>query len=1486
MRDLSFSNMNEEKANNYKIMLSWCKSDVEDNANLRIYFKNKDGNFKNGKFCEIAKKANAKYKYSLESVLVLAHFLFLYTKKHPRFLSEQYEYETKVLEYEFGQIPTIGELTESLVHLEKFLAEIVYLIHPEEFEKAMSKSKFGLDDIMSFQRRIDDKFGLFDESLFSVSEIAYTLRKFRNDQHPFKNPDFLIPTGFGSGETLRNIRNSITSFILLVVWYRYDDIYTALERNGAFNPEDVAIAGADILERYVGKLRNKQLSIINDNIYKSTETNSLEQIIDVKLKHYQNNADGANDNDDSYINANELLYDQNEHFSLLAGESGSGKTTMLAYMIYKAITDWMQDKENKPLPIKIELDRITSEVDLFNYIIHEIAKKEGMNTDDKTQHQKDVKEINAIRTYLRKIFNEGRCLLFIEGLNEIVQKDQSGNNVSFELRTQVINDILEFSLNFNKVRYFVTTRISGIFTNERGTIGQFKRYDLQPLDDLQILTQINNYNSIVSNSHTHQEYISKDLWNSIRNHKIGELAQNPMQLMQIVELFGKNGIKEEDYNIPISELYRKLIEERLINKANFLLPEVNDKNILVLLINNLLRNIAKELFENQCRSVDYERILARKDDIITNSSSITIEDLLRVATSLFILKKENDEYSFSHDSWQEYYLAFDFAQQVKCCKDDDVKLRSAIEQFGNKPEDFQKQDMMDILRETFEILENEWLSGSRKERDENIKTCINRIKEIKLEDIGNEYNPEEIKKQNELNELYDKIKKYNKDYAEKTNDSRRRMSKLAKTFLSLGDSLGEWKQLTLTNNDFTITTTEGTILPKVNILLPVLAYATTTITDETFNNDISIPGNNCLNIQPKEIVRQFVTAQLAIFKKTHEEGFSNTEPDVITAQVNDILKPIFLCIALLNDEKLIEAILMPYWFRLWVMRPEDEMKIYEKVWKRTNALNVVPGVLIEHNTNLLLLYRHLYEKYKQIVIMSLSDTALQIERMMMRILLLLKDEQILNVIDTLTHQKVDEIEQIINRRLCANALLVLNNVDIMINKLNEINRSLRKDDINFEYRFRSGIHKRAASKLITKFDNLKVQELVIGKECENDKTLIGLIEDLPMGSDVHIKVLRSVLMRYNMIAPDMLAVLEKYLASEDGRNIIGRHPDLLDLLPLDMIPQCYKSTYDQEILQIVNKKTGPYSVSKIYYQEITCHDKRAVAIPLPSTREDLNSFYIRFDGTGSIYKTQCIDMCMEEQAKYSNRPILVIEKIPDNGMQEGYVEIFSDEDGIYTKNISFDSFIDLIRINHPERYHASICGYLVNSCNIKRDIKDIFLFCKKKSRTVDILNRYLNGEIEKWEFSIPNVCVVIETSSSQTQLFSPYKSGILNKFDPRQYRTGSFFSNYPSSLSSGIKKGDFVIYERNDMIYPLPNKLVKEKRDSVLGFVEGIFVKDKNDNLMVSVTDNLNYAFYLEKGTDASSFKKGDKVSFFPSIDYDNKKIINVALFVEKTTKD
>lgn len=1397
----------------------------------------------------------------IEAVLTLGHAFFKYVRiNENRIISD--DFEKYALLYRFRNQPE-SELIEKLGGVETFLKEIAFLLYPDKkssIENIQGEKSLSESGNLNLVKR--------NNALFcSIDEV---LRGYRNKNfHGVPSSPYYIPKDNDENgyEIRQKAQHLMASFIILVLLYKYDALYEALEKEGAFNSEKVAIKGAEFLEKYVEDLNFKQIEYINKDIYKIDDSSNLEQIIDIRLKRFESNEEEDDGSEDNYINADDLLENKEDHFILLGGESGSGKTTMLAYMIYKSISAWKKDKENNPIPIKIELRKIKSEgqqniyENFFDYVVMNVANTKGIGTNDQSIGENDIRSLNAIRTYLRNIFSKGNCILFIEGLNEIVQKDKDGNNISLVLRKRVIQDIEEFSLNNNKVRYFVTTRISGIMTNEQGSIDHFLRYDLQPLDDVQILTQINNYNNIVSTGNKSKQAFSSDLWNKIKDHKIGELAQNPMQLMQIVELFGNRGIEKEEYDIKLSELFRKLIEERLLKKANFLLPEVKDEKSLIFLVNNLLRFCAKEQFEKQCRSTDYDNILNHSKDIITIPTNSTIDDILKVATSLFILKDEYGTYSFNHDSWQTYYLAYDLAVQVKECKDNDEQLETVISNFVNAPEDLQKQDMMDVLRETFEILEYEWMFGRRKTRDGDIKNIRENATKNNLKSYSF-YDTDDLEtlQKNLQAETNNKIRERLLRYAKETNDVRRRMSRFAQKLLSYGDGCS-----------------------RINPLLPVLAYAVATLQDEPCNNDVNSPGDNQQYIQPKEIIRQQVSNLLKDYEIVNIHGL-NADDAKAKVQIIDFLKPIFTCIALINDESLLDIIFSPYWIRLWIMKAEDEKKVFGQNNSKNDSVNTLPGVLIEKNNGLLLLYKKLYEIYKSLVIMNLSSTAKQAEYYMMRILLKLRDGDIIKVIDTLLEKDEDPIEQIINRRLCANALLVLNNVDVMFEKLDNINKSMQKEDANFEYRFKSGIHLRAASKLMGKFDNPKIQELIIGKEWRKEGELIGLLEDLPIGSDVHLKILSSVLIRYNMVESSRQKKLWKYLESEDGQFVIRNNPWLLDLLPYEKVPHIYAQYYDKEVMNFINQDNGPYYIDKVYYHEVIYQDRLYASFPRPLNYKDINQLYVRFDASGVCDVVEIVELPEEVQKKYSNRPLMFIKKTGQYKRGDGFLNFYLEENGTYSKPIGYDSFKDVVRINHPELYHSSICKKLVDSCKSSADFKDIYLFCKKKSGVKYIVNKFLDNQFKEWEFPLPNVCVVLDSFSAQTHLFSPSKSGILDKFVPKRYKTGSFFINYalmPHGERPDTDNNTFVVCEISGKVGFLDFEKFKAMRSPVLGFVNGTIVQHKHQ-LAISVSDEYNYVFYIDDKTNKNkTFHKGDLVSFFPSITYLDNVLTSVALYVE-----
>ena len=146
------------------------------------------------------------------------------------------------------------------------------------------------------------------------------------------------------------------------------------------------------MEDYLKKLQKDQLEILN-KIYGINEINEigLDSIAEVSLKSFSHDSN---------------TIEQESHI-LLAGESGTGKSTLLAAMVYKDIVRWDNDNSS-PIPVKIELQDYRKEhKDSFmGFIVNQIEK------------ELDIRNIN-IHEYLRQLFKEGKIVLYVDGLNEL-----------------------------------------------------------------------------------------------------------------------------------------------------------------------------------------------------------------------------------------------------------------------------------------------------------------------------------------------------------------------------------------------------------------------------------------------------------------------------------------------------------------------------------------------------------------------------------------------------------------------------------------------------------------------------------------------------------------------------------------------------------------------------------------------------------------------------------------------------------------------------------------------------------------------------------------------------------------------------------------------------------------------------------------------------------------------------------------------------------
>ena len=158
-----------------------------------------------------------------------------------------------------------------------------------------------------------------------------------------------------------------------------------------------------------------------------------------------------------YIFLNEIYKKENQ-FQII-GKGGNGKTTSLNHLFYKCLKDF-KSKKTEMIPVFLNLNKIQEKSSIYI----ELAKTINTNEED-----------------LRKLIEENKIQLFLDGINEIHSPEIQ----------QTLQDIDEISKDYPKTKLFITSREQS--DTELLNFFDFPLYQIQELEDKQIENFINKY---------------------------------------------------------------------------------------------------------------------------------------------------------------------------------------------------------------------------------------------------------------------------------------------------------------------------------------------------------------------------------------------------------------------------------------------------------------------------------------------------------------------------------------------------------------------------------------------------------------------------------------------------------------------------------------------------------------------------------------------------------------------------------------------------------------------------------------------------------------------------------------------------------------------------------------------------------------------------------------------------------------------------------
>jgi len=297
---------------------------------------------------------------------------------------------------------------------------------------------------------------------------------------------------------------------------------------------------------------------------------------------------------------------------IIWGEAGMGKSTTLEYLAYKDALNKKSDKSQN-LPVYVQLGLLTdSNISLENYIYSKIGVDNSIG---------------------KKLLETGKLNLFLDGLNEV---PRDSNNQLITLRQREIDNI---------IKCYKKTFI--IITNRPQHINQFTDvpvFFIQKMTDKQIEDFVVKYSE-------GNKLIEDKIINAIKeDNRLKKIIKTPLMLSRLMEIVKSEGDIPPNEGLIIDRFIKSLYKREIVEKKD---AKFNEKYI-----HNLLSHLAaysietkganSAMTENEILNV----FLKTKKEYALD---IDILYVLDISCQLNIIERNDNNFVFSHESYQDYF---------------------------------------------------------------------------------------------------------------------------------------------------------------------------------------------------------------------------------------------------------------------------------------------------------------------------------------------------------------------------------------------------------------------------------------------------------------------------------------------------------------------------------------------------------------------------------------------------------------------------------------------------------------------------------------------------------------------------------------------------------------------------------------------------------------------------------------------------------------